>query len=454
MSNWNRRWLFALAGALILVAAGLGAMRADIREEGSHALDVAPPSASRARPAEGGGPDQTGEAAPAASRAGSQPTARLLLPSGAVPQWETLKFSLEGFQPEETVTLQVKDGDSFKEIGQVLVDGEGKAADAEILLPSWLESGTREVQAVGDSGQTMVLGTMHVRAKELWANLSSYSFHQASKLGFVAGGFQPGDQVNVYLSQGGDACGVASQRPLASVKTDEAGNTTWTEFEVPVVQPGEYVLLMKGDRGEELKTKVEVMPLAPELELSPWSGLPGRQVDINARGFLPDEKVELFLGSAREPVITFTADRYGDIWGGGPISMPMESQGEKLAVTLRGQRSGAVVTRDFAVIAPHPWIDLSSYSGYAGTGVTVKGGGFAAGERVTLHLGSASGPVVGEVVADEQGRYQGLGPAQVPADAEQAVVFVALGESSGAQASATFKVQKPFHPEIPGESRR
>lgn len=450
MSNWNIRWLAIIAGAILLVGmVGLGAFRLDSGEEGTAALDVAPPSATDAVPP-GVSPDEV-RAVHATPTAQSETSARITLPSTAVTQWETLIFSLEGFQPDETVTLQAKNGDSFEDFGQVQVDSSGQAVDAEVILPSWLESGAREIQAIGDSGQTMALATINVRAKELWANLDSYSLQQASRLGFIAGGFQPSDRVSVYLTQGGDSTPLESQEPLAIMETDESGNTSWTEIEVPVVQPGKHVLLMKGEKGEELATDVEVMPLAPELELSPWSGLPGLEIDINARGFLPDEKVDLFIGEVGNPVTTFTADQYGGIWGGGPITIPMVSQGEKLPIILRGQSSGAVVTRDFSVIAPHPWMDLSSYSGYAGATVTANGGGFAAGERVTLHVGTASSPAVAETIADDQGRYRGLGPAQVPADATESAVFVVVGQDSGAQTSATFKVQEPFHPEIPDQ---
>ena len=63
----------------------------------------------------------------------------ITLPSTAVTQWET-PYLLEGLQPDETVTLQAKMAIPSK-ISARWVDSSGQAVDAEVILPSWLESG-------------------------------------------------------------------------------------------------------------------------------------------------------------------------------------------------------------------------------------------------------------------------------------------------------------------------
>jgi len=447
VSNGNRRWLAVLGGVLILaVVVGLSN-----RVLGSRESTSTSPIAT-VEPAAGGqqlldGEQTSGVAGARSSSQDPTPTPdtsspRVVLPPTPVIQWETLTFSLQNFRPGETVVLSVESAGAMKEIGRVEVDGQGKVADARITLPSWLESGKHQMEAAGTSGETKATGTLYIRAKELWINLKDYTLHEASKTGFIAGGFEPGDRIAVYLTNGGDS---ASQRPLVTVSADEVGNTAWTEVEVPVMPAGKYDLLLKGEttRGE-LRTAVSVAAPTPELALSPWSGLPGRKVDLNAKGFLPGEQVDVFLGQDRQPILNLQADQFGDLWGAGPVTIPIDSQGGQLPIIMRGRMSQSEVTSEFTVIGPDPWMELSSYADFPGTAVTANGGGFASGERLTLHVGSATSPVVAEGVAGDDGSYRGLGPAQVPADAQGQVTFVVVGESSHTETQATFKVLQPF----------
>jgi hypothetical protein len=380
-----------------------------------------------------------------------KPAATLTMPSKAATQWEEFTFSAEGFKPGEKVSVQVDQGGTLKELGQVDADSDGKITDGKIQLPYWLESGNRSVQVVGVDSGTQATGTLHIRAKQLWINLSGYTPQPATTLGFIAGGFEPGDKVKVYLTQNGAVPTDPSVQPVATATADEAGNTVWTEFQVPVVEPGKYTLLLQGDSTKDpAKASIDVTPLQPQMELSPWSGLPGSSFDVNAKGFLANEDVDLYLGESGTPLSTYQADEYGGVWGAGPISVPTQSKGGAITVTLRGKQSGSVVKADFNVVPANPWLELSNYSGFAGSPVMAKGGGFAAGERVTLHIGNAGGPSVGETVAAEDGSYQGIGPVYTPSDATQEVTFVAVGESSGTQATATYKVVEPFNQESPG----
>lgn len=441
--NSSRRWLL-IAGAVLLAVALVGRLNAGVGDISSR--DASLPAGEQSG---GAGERQAESPQPAPA---SEPSAALTLPSGATIQWEDFSFSAEGFEPGETVTLQVDHEGEAKEIGQATADGEGKVTDARIQLPSWLESGNRTVQAVGSSSGTSVSGTLHIRARDLWANLNAHNQPPAGKLGFIAGGFEPGDRIRAYITQG-DATSVGSEQPLATVTADEVGNTSWTELQVPVLQPGKYNLLLKGETTEKpLSTAITIAPLQPQMELSPWSGLPGSSFDVNAKGFLPNEEVELLLGTATSAASSYSADQYGGVWGAGPIDVPIDSKSGALAVGLRGRSSGATAVAEFNVVGANPWLELSSYSGFAGSPVTAGGGGFAAGERITLHMGNAGGPMVAEGTAGPDGAYRGLGPVSTPPDAEGQLTFVAVGESSGTQATATFKVVEPFQQELPQQT--
>ncbi len=436
----NRRRLLMVGGVLLLLAVVWLALRTSNAGVSGTAgrLDLSPPSSQ-------GGRVEPGQPEPASPTVTPEPSAVLLLPTKAVIQWEDFTFSAEGFQPNEMVSLLADTGGEWKEIAQVEADGDGRIEDARVQLPSWLESGKREIHAEGASSGVQGSGSLTIRAKNLWINLSGHAPQPATNLGFVAGGFEPGDRVSAYLTESSDPSHLASEEPLATVTADDAGNTGWTEVVVPVVPPGKYTLLLKGENTrEELKTSITVSPLHPQMELSPWSGLPGSSFDVNASGFLPGEQVDLYLGNSSAALSSYQADQWGGIWGAGPVAVPVQAGGGPLAVRLRGQSSGSETVAEFNVVAANPWLELNNYSGFAGTPVMAHGGGFAARERIVLHVGSTSGPVVAETVAAEDGSYSGLGPVSTPADAQGQVTFVAVGESSGAQATAVFKIVEPF----------
>jgi hypothetical protein len=129
----------------------------------------------------------------------------------------------------------------------------------------------------------------------------------------------------------------------------------------------------------------------------------------------------------------------------------MQNNGGSLPIRIVGQDSGAEVSVAFSVVSTKPWLQLTTYSGPPGSPVGFSGGGWAAGERVSIHQGSDSGPVVAEGTADESGWLQpgassaATGTAANPGDdATQMVTFVAVGDQSHGSASATFTVVNPF----------
>jgi hypothetical protein len=207
------------------------------------------------------------------------------------------------------------------------------------------------------------------------------------------------------------------------------------------------------------------------VELSPWFGPPGAKVDVNAQGFLPGETVDVsyVVGTTRQPAISLAADEYGNLWGAGPVRVPYDTPGGDLLLELFGHQSQLPVESKFGVVDPKPWVELSSWSGYPGTGILFSGGGWAAEEQVVAHLGSAAGPAVAASITDGQGWLHGMGPtivsyvpptptspapkpnsgAQTPGgsprrDASAKVMYVLVGQRSRAQASVEFTVLIPF----------
>lgn len=370
--------------------------------------------------------------------------AALILPETAVIQESEIALSFQGFRPRETITLRVIDQDKEveKQIGEFKADDRGIQEEQTVILPDWLGSGTYQVEAYGKSSRRKSAGTLYIRAKELWLVLDRYSFKNGEKLGFIAGGFEPGEDVQVFLNpEKGDP----SEKPVASFSADQVGNTIWSEFEVPMIKAGGYELVIKGGNGGEqkLSRKITIEGLRPSFELSPWSGPPGSKFDVNAQGFLPKEPIELFFSKEGEAAAAFKADEFGNVWGGGPILVPYGTKGGPLPITLHGVTSLITATQSFSVIPPKPWGELSVYSGYPGTAVQFGGGGFNAGEKVMIYLGGAEGPLVSTSVTDSQGNllqgsYYVVSATTTSPDGT--VAFYFLGEMSKASTTAKFKV--------------
>jgi len=370
----------------------------------------------------------------------------LEVPGEAVMQNGTLELSGTGFSPGESVIVSASEGEAgkLKAVATITADAQGKI-EQKVTLPEWLTSGPHSLQVTGKDSGRQAQATLYIRANKPWINLASYSVQPTQKLGFVAGGFQPGEDVSIYLEQGQSIPDRPSTRPLLTIKADKAGNLMWTEVQVPLMKPGATAMIVRGKAsGLQIGQTVTVEAMHPLLELSPWSGPPGAEINLNGRGFLPGERVSVFVGNGNQPATTFQADQYGNYWGVGPVHIPQDVTHGKLDIKLLGEKSGATVTQQFAVVAPHPWAELNTYSGPSGTPVLVSGGGFAAKERVSIHIGSAGSPIVAEGETDSNGKLWSAGPATVPEGSSKSVTFVVVGESSGAQASVIFQVVDLF----------
>jgi hypothetical protein len=126
-------------------------------------------------------------------------------------------------------------------------------------------------------------------------------------------------------------------------------------------------------------------------------------VQLNARGFAPNEGVSVSLGDAGGQAGELQADQYGNLWGAGPIRVPQSATAGGLKVNLVGEESVAHVSPEFKVLEAKPWLELTSWWGAPGSPVGFGGGGWIAGERVSFHTGNAGGPTQAESQADDIG---------------------------------------------------
>ena len=374
------------------------------------------------------------------------PTHLAIAPQPAA-QSGQIQITGDGFSAGETVVLSIaKTGDPSSEkipLGNAATETDGSFITDSIILSDQLESGPHPVSALGQTSGRTGTATLWVRAPKPWLVLDSYDVPQYADLGFVAGGFEPMDQVVVSLQP---ASGPAVQ--LVTLTTDQAGNAQWAQMKLPPLASGTYAMVLTGQaNGAELRREVHITPLKPVTVLSPWAGPPGVPVQLNARGFAPSEQIHVQLGGTQDPT-PLQADAYGNLWGAGPIRIPQTAPTGELTLTLLGSDSGATSTATFKVLEPKPWLELTSWSGAPGAPVGFGGGGWIGGEKVDIHFGSATSPVQTVGAADENGWLKNSTQLYIPNDVAEDVIIVAVGQQSHLVAAATFKVVFPFglHP--------
>ena len=375
------------------------------------------------------------------------PAALLAIKPQPAPQSGQVQVSGQGFAAGESILLSAgmtADANSAKlPLANAVAGTDGSFDPITLTLPDDLQSGAHALDAIGQTSGRRGTATLWIRAPQPWLVLDSYDIPQYGDLGLVAGGFEPMDQVDVSLEPAGGATGPSVK--LVTLPTDQAGNAVWTQLKLPRVTAGSYTMVLRGQASlADLRRDVHVAPLKPIIELSPWAGPPGVPVQLSARGFGPGERIHVSVAGAQDPA-QLQADEYGNLWGAGPIRIPQTAAAGTLALNLVGDESGATSTAEFKVLEAKPWLELTMWSGAPGAPVGFGGGGWIGGERVSIHMGSATNPAQSSGTADDNGWLKGVGQVYVPNDIdEDDVIFVAVGEQSHLVAAATFKVVFPF----------
>jgi len=373
------------------------------------------------------------------------PAPQLVINPQPAPQSGQVHVAGAGFAPGEIVSIEVADTGTLS-LGDVTTASDGAFAPATLTLPDQLQSGPHTLQAVGQTSQRTSTGTLWIRAPQPWLVMDNYDVPQYGDLGLVAGGFEPMDSVQVSLAPTS-----GPSIDLARFTTDQAGNGAWLQVKLPRASAGTYSLVLHGQASSaELTREMHITPLKPVVELSPWAGPPGLPVQLNVRGFAPSEQVKISINGVPDnaPVVA-QADDYGNLWGAGPVRIPQSAAVGSVTINLVGDDSGAIATADFKVLAPKPWLELTNWFGAPGAPVGFGGGGWIAGEKVSIRMGGATSPVVVEAVTDDGGWLKDTAVVYIPLDVSDNVIFVATGDQSHLVCAATFTVVFPFglHPQ-------
>jgi hypothetical protein len=107
-----------------------------------------------------------------------------------------------------------------------------------------------------------------------------------------------------------------------------------------------------------------------------------------------------------------------------------------------GDQSKTPAGLQYTVLPFTPWVGLDSYAGPVGSQVRFVGGSFAPNEIVNVHLGDAKGKVVLSMTADYEGKFALSDAYTVEETGGGDVTFALVGEVSGGQAVAKYKLTR------------
>jgi len=383
----------------------------------------------------------------------NQPLGPIELSPAVTYQGDQVRLSESGLLPAEPAEIRItENGDTgpTQSIRWAQANLSGQIDSLSVVLPENLPSGAHRLVVVGGlSGRTSV-AVIYVRSPSPWITLQNGPLRPRQTFGLVVGGFTPREHVLVSFeavksTTPGTPVPAPAPTMLGTLATDPAGNSVWTQLKIPTRVAGKYAVVARGSQsGLVVRQTVNLQPYVPLLDLSPWSGPPGVPISLNARGFEPGETLRVFIGNSTTEAGQVVADHNGDSWGVLKVRVPYTTLAGTALIRVVGADSGATVTRSVAVQKPKPWLELSVYWGPPTAGINLSGGGWAADDQISIHLGSALGPTVGQARADDYGWLHPTAAVYVPKDAINQVVFVAVGARSGMSASATYKVVYPF----------
>lgn len=360
----------------------------------------------------------------------------ITLASLTVSQNGELSLSAEGFAPGETITLMVSDGSATppREVGHAKTDADGRVDELTIQLPDWVTSGARALEAQGQNSGRRTESTFYVRAEKPWISLGSYAAKRDSRLSLIAGGFEPGETVNIFLEQ-------SPQTILASAVADLAGNIEWTEVGLRGFRAGEHRLILEGVSSQiRLSESIVISPRAPWVGLHVYTIGPGGSIGFDGHDFAPRERVQVFLDEpVGEALVEAVADEAGNFTVNNAYTAKPDDVGRHRMI-LVGELTTENTIVSFDVVPFTPAFQMTTYSGSPGTETSFNGYGFAPGETVKVFIEGQEQPVA-TILVDDNGSFEDAGRFMVPRNVTGANLGIMLvGEASGVRLRQSFSV--------------
>ena len=219
-------------------------------------------------------------------------------------------------------------------------------------------------------------------------------------VGVDGSGFNPKTQVLVYLKEG------KSSKIVARGRTSRAGTIT-TGFSLPTSAAGAAkatVVAQQAGGGQATAALSTPGGMGTAKIVGKQAGKPGDRATVNASGFSPGEKVDVYWGRiSGTPAATLTAD------GSGSISMASVPVGiapvGPTTLVLVGTKSHTTATAPYQMLGLYPTVTLHPYAIKAGHPVTFSGNGFAPSEPILIYLDASSGTPALTATAGSNGTF-------------------------------------------------
>ncbi|MFS8498278.1 MAG: hypothetical protein FWJ70_08570 [Micromonosporaceae bacterium] len=309
-------------------------------------------------------------------------------------------------------------------IGTIGGSGEGEEAPKPKPPEQVIDLDGKKVPAVG--GPVAVLNPGLARP--------------GATVGVAGSGFDAGARVRVLLSTDG-----GKPKEVASGKVDRNGSVT-AEFTFPQsAAAGNEHLVTVHQVNSDKVAEAQLVSQAgvATVKLSDETASPGDTLTVDAEGFLPGEKVNVYWGrAAGKPAATLEADEHGSI-SKESVRVGVAPAGQSTLV-LVGAKSQSAAVAPFTMLSLYPSAVSQPYAARAGQTITVSGKGFAPGERVLVHLNQATGVPAFVDEADGRGNLAGV-TFKLPFGLKGKQNLILTGEQSRASVSTGFTVM-PYQP--------
>lgn len=274
-----------------------------------------------------------------------------------------------GFAPGEIVVVAFA--------GQRLsatADGAG-AFSLRATIPVGSAPGSYQVTAIGEQSQSPAIEAVLVDpvAYDPFLSASPASVTEGGSTTLSGSGYAPGERIDLVL--------FGEERSVLAA----ADGTFAADFSVPAgTALGTQTATAVGLTSQEPRTAaVEVVSGAFEtaISLAPAAAEPGATVTVEGTGYAPGETVTVTIGSTTVGTGAAAADGSVSI----PVVVPAGAPGGPVTVVAVGSESSTPASAALQVLYS-PTLIADPVSVEPGAATTLRGAGWAPGERVTLSL--------------------------------------------------------------------
>jgi hypothetical protein len=231
---------------------------------------------------------------------------------------------------------------------------------------------------------------------------------------------------------------------VAHGHTSGAGTVT-TGFTMPQAFTGSRatVVVRQADGVQATAPLVTPGGMATAKIVGKAAGKPGDRITVNAKGFGPGEKVNVFWGRVSgTPAGSLTADSSGSL-SSATVRVGIAPVGPTTLV-LVGMRTHTTATVPYTMIGLYPSTMSHPYAVKAGKSVTFRGNGFAPSEPVNIFLNASGGIPALTAHADGGGSFSVS--FVVPFGLKGSQRLIAVGQLSRASVSSGFIIL-PYSPQ-------